>query len=140
MLRTTIAAVMETLLQWGKNGARLLFGGFTWPSTWAESGNKSQGRGNPRLPVCSPEGMLPIYTSAQGGEFMFEEGRINPRQSVGRCRHGKWVSQIHVASFRISTSCVSEASIASCSSRGIRVARVLSSPGVAPEESAVYCL
>ena len=49
---------------------------------------------------------------------------------VGR-RHGKWV---------VSTFCVSEASIASCSSRGIRVARVWSSPGVAPEESAVYFL
>lgn len=51
----------------GRNGKgdRLLFWSSVGPPAWPQRGGEPEQRGDPRLPVCSPEGLLPIHAGAQ---------------------------------------------------------------------------
>lgn len=53
-------------------------------SSWAERGLQAEGAGDPRLPGRGPEGLLPIHAGAKGGEFMLEEGLIDPVPPIAR--------------------------------------------------------
>ena len=77
-----------------EKGIRLLFRGFSWPSALAQRGLQAQRGGDGGLPVYCPEGLLPIHTGAQGGEFMIDERLIDPREPVGRELDGSEVAQM----------------------------------------------
>ena len=83
-----------------KKVSRLLFRGFSWPSALAEGRFQAQGGGDHRLPVCGPEGLLPIHTGAQRGEFMIEERLIDPLEPVGGGLDGSGVVQMRESQTR----------------------------------------
>ena len=68
---------------------RLLFLGFSWSSALAQRGFQAQGGRGHRLPVCCPEGLLPIHAGAEGREFMIEQGLIDPLEPLGKHEWGR---------------------------------------------------
>lgn len=67
----------------GRKGDRLLFGRRPRATASPQRGLQAQGGRDGRLPVCRPEGLLPIHAGAQRGEFMIKEGLIDPREPLG---------------------------------------------------------
>ena len=81
-------------------GDRRLFWQLPWAATSPQGGFQAPcGRGH-CLPVCRAEGLLPIHTGAQGGEFMINERLINPVGPVGREIDGSGVAQMRESQAR----------------------------------------
>lgn len=75
-------------------GDRLLFWRSAGAAARAEGGFQAQGAGDSCLPGCRPEGLLSIYTGAEGDEFMHKEGLIDPVPPVARRLDRQGVSQV----------------------------------------------
>ena len=52
------------------------------------------------MPVCRPEGLLPIDASAQHGEFIIEERLIDPLEPLGWWFDGRRVGQMRESKAR----------------------------------------
>ena len=83
-----------------KNRDRLLFWRFARSSARAEGGREAQRGGHRRLPVGGPERLLAVHTGAERGEFMLEEGLINPREPVARNLNGRRIAQVRESQSR----------------------------------------
>lgn len=65
-----------------------------------ERGRETKCGGGGRLPVCRPEGLLPIDAGAQHGEFTIEERLIDPLEPLGWWFDGQRVAQMRESKAR----------------------------------------